>query len=114
MNGLESKRLRLGEALNKVAKVGQALIYAHEHHIFHGGIKPENILLGADGQIFLTDFNLVDNNDLTLYDHITQENIFCYMASEQFTGICDTGSDQYALVCLTHKLFKYGTDRQYY
>ena len=99
-----SKHLRLGEALNKVAQVGQALAYAHKHDIFHGNIKPENILLGADGQVFLTDFNLVNSNGITIRDYIAEEYAFCYMAPEAFAGTCDAKSDQYALGCLAYEL----------
>ena len=49
-------RLELKDALTIVSQVGQALAYAHEHHIVHGNIKPENILLDDNGQAVLTDF----------------------------------------------------------
>ena len=98
------KHLRLGEALNKVAKVGQALAYAHEHDIIHGNIKPENILLDADGQAFLTDFNLINGNSIIIRDSIAEEYAFCYMAPETFSGTCDAKCDQYALGCLAYEL----------
>jgi len=87
-----------------LSQVGQALAYAHEHNIFHGNIKPENILFDANDQAVLTDFNLVSRNDALIRDQTAEEYAFCYMAPEQFAGICDARSDQYALGCLAYEL----------
>src|SRR6266550_6364273 len=87
---LSSGRLELGEALTIVSQVGQALVYAHERNIIHGNIKPENILLEADGHVVLTDFSLVERKDAIIRDQTSQEYAFCYLAPEQFSGTCDT------------------------
>jgi serine/threonine protein kinase len=97
-------RLQLREALAIVSQVGQCLAYMHEHNIFHGNIKPENILFDANDQAILTDFNLVDRTDAIIRDQSTEEYAFCYMAPEQFAGICNAQSDQYALGCLAYEL----------
>ena len=41
-----------------VARLAEALEHAHRQGIAHGDIKPSNILLAADGQPMLFDFNL--------------------------------------------------------
>ncbi|MEM7516702.1 MAG: serine/threonine-protein kinase, partial [Planctomycetota bacterium] len=41
-----------------VAKVAQALQYAHEHGLVHRDVKPQNILLREDGTALLTDFGI--------------------------------------------------------
>jgi serine/threonine-protein kinase len=46
---------RVADLANTVAA---ALVFAHERGVFHGDVKPENILLAADGQAKLTDFGL--------------------------------------------------------
>src|SRR5260370_14620227 len=97
-------RLEVEEALTLVLQVGEALDYAHEQNIIHGNIKPENILFGANGQIFLTDFHLVARNDAIIRDQIEEEHPFCYLAPEQLVGTCDVQSDQYALGCLVYEL----------
>ena len=96
--------LELRDALSIVAQVGEALLYIHEHNIVHGKVKPENILFDANGQVVLTDFSLVDRADAIIRDQASEEYAFCYMAPEQFTGVCDSRSDQYALGCLAYEL----------
>ncbi|HEX3643038.1 MAG TPA: serine/threonine-protein kinase, partial [Ktedonobacteraceae bacterium] len=85
-------------------QVGQALAYAHKHYILHGNIRPENILFNANGEAVLTDFSLVDRKDAILRDQTTEEYAFCYLAPEQFAGMSDARSDQYALGCLAYEL----------
>ena len=97
-------RLELEDALTIVLRVGEALVYLHEHHTVHGNIKPENVLFGANGQIFLTDFLLIARNDAIIRDQSTGEYAFCYTAPEQFTGTSDARTDQYALGCLAYEL----------
>jgi serine/threonine protein kinase len=97
-------RLELREALTIVSQVGEALAYAHQHNILHGNLKPENILFDANGQSVLTDFYLLSRKDAIIRDQATEEYAFCYMAPEQFVGICDARSDQYALGCLAYEL----------
>ena len=101
---LSADRLELGNALTIVSQVGQALVYAHEHNIIHGQVKPENILLDANGQAILTDFSLIDSKDAIIRDQTSEEYAFCYMAPEQFVGTSDARTDQYALGCLAYEL----------
>jgi serine/threonine protein kinase len=101
---LSSKRLELHDALNLVLQVGEALAYAHQQNIFHGNLKPENILFDTNGQALLTDFHLVSQKDAIIRDQASEEYAFCYMAPEQFEGSIDARSDQYALGCLAYEL----------
>ncbi len=47
-----------GDAVAIAIGVAQALSFAHERNIIHRDIKPDNILLGADGRPVLTDFGI--------------------------------------------------------
>src|SRR5579884_4231195 len=44
-----------------VARLAEGLHHAHQRGVLHRDIKPSNILLGADGQPMLLDFNLAQN-----------------------------------------------------
>ena len=47
------------EAVRVVVEVAKALDYAHQQGLIHRDVKPDNILLTADGRARLTDFGLV-------------------------------------------------------
>src|SRR5688500_10198223 len=56
-------RLRQGplgedEARRVVGAVASALAHAHAQGVVHRDVKPENVLLGADGRVLLADFGL--------------------------------------------------------
>src|SRR5260370_24053071 len=101
---LSPRGLELGEALSIVAQVGEALLYAHEHNIVHGQVKPENILLDANGQAILTDFSLVDRKDAIIRDQASEEYASFSLAPSQFQAFSDTGRLYYALVFLAKQL----------
>src|SRR5262249_58789088 len=44
-----------------VARLAEGLQHAHDHGVLHRDIKPSNVLLGADGQPMLLDFNLAQD-----------------------------------------------------
>ena len=54
-----SGALSVEQRLSVIQAVGEALDYAHERGLVHRDIKPANIVLDAQGQPKLTDFDLV-------------------------------------------------------
>ncbi|HEY7359150.1 MAG TPA: protein kinase [Ktedonobacterales bacterium] len=81
-----------------------ALHYAHEEKLIHRDVKPENLLLSADGQVLLSDFGIatVAQNS---HSQDTQEALgtITYMAPEQIQGKPRPASDLYALGVIVYE-----------
>lgn len=50
--------LSLPETLDFISQIASALDYCHAQNILHCDVKPNNILLDEQGQLYLTDFGL--------------------------------------------------------
>ena len=99
-----SVRLSLEEAVGVVIQVGRAVAFAHTQGIVHQDIRPENILLNAQGKALLADFPLgsllVEREPLSRSDRRVRN----YQAPEQMLETAEAASDQYALGCLLYEL----------
>jgi eukaryotic-like serine/threonine-protein kinase len=88
----------LPQILSSVKQVAAGLHYAHERKFIHRDVKPENILVGRQEEVLLSDFGLaaLAHSSASLS---TQEAIgtLPYMAPEQIEGHPRAASDQYAL-----------------
>jgi peptide/nickel transport system substrate-binding protein len=90
--------LPLPQIVSYVKQVAAALQYAHERKFIHRDVKLENMLLGRQQEVLLSDFGLAalahSSGSLS-----TQEAVgtLPYMAPEQIEGHPRAASDQYAL-----------------
>jgi serine/threonine protein kinase/Tfp pilus assembly protein PilF len=69
-----------------VAEVAEGLNHAHQRGIFHRDIKPSNILISAEGQPLLLDFNLAQDQDLDPAQ-ATLGGTVAYMAPEHLRAL---------------------------
>jgi len=90
-----------GAYYRSVARIGiqvaQALDYAHREGVIHRDVKPSNLLLDADGRVWVTDFGLAKTDGSALTQTGDIVGTVRYMAPERFNGWSDPRSDVYAL-----------------
>lgn len=93
----EQGHLSEEEALIIALQIAQGLSAAHDQHIVHRDIKPQNILLGKDGTIKVADFGIaraVSGGTI----NATAIGSVHYFSPEQARGsVCDERSDIYSL-----------------
>jgi tetratricopeptide (TPR) repeat protein len=81
--------------------LAQALHYLHRHHIYHGDIKPENVIVSQEGAVTLVDFGFAQRfGEANPVDHKvhTVKGTLNYIAPELFgKGRYSAASDLYAL-----------------
>jgi predicted Ser/Thr protein kinase len=87
----------LQHTLSLYSAAGRGLASAHQAGIVHGDFKPENVLVGEDGRIRVTDFGLAR----AVHEHAPRfAGTPAYMAPENWRGQpADVRSDQYSF-CL--------------
>ncbi len=81
-----------------VKQVASALQYAHEQKVIHRDVKPENMLLGRQEEVLLSDFGIatVAHSTVSLSAQAAVGTL-ANMAPEQIQGHPRPASDQYAL-----------------
>lgn len=89
-----------GDAVAIAIGVAQALAFAHERNVIHRDIKPDNILLAADGRPVLTDFGIARavSGYVAATGFMMTIGTPAYISPEQAQGrTLDGRSDLYAL-----------------
>lgn len=96
--------LPLPEIVAYTVQVASALQFAHSRRLIHRDVKPENMLLNADGTVLLCDFGIakIMEQSSTMSVH-AQAGTPAYMAPEQAQGDPCPASDQYALAVVVYE-----------
>jgi eukaryotic-like serine/threonine-protein kinase len=98
-------RLPVGEVGKLADGLLDALEHAHGHGIVHRDVKPENVVLSAEGPVLL-DFGIARAVAASGSDRLTRSGIAVgtstYMSPEQITALkeIDRRSDVYSLGCV--------------
>lgn len=98
------RMLTLDEVASIVQNVGKALQHAHQHHVLHLDVKPDNILIDTDGMSKMTDFGIGRLARRGSFGEATAGTIG-YMPPEQLRGEAITEkSDQWAFAVVVYEL----------
>jgi len=100
----KGSRLSLPTVVKYIKQIADALQLAHDQKIIHRDVKPENMLLGANNSIMLSDFGLaVIAHSTKSWKEQDRAGTAQYMAPEQFRGKPVPASDQYSLAVTAYE-----------
>ncbi|MBR0191011.1 MAG: SUMF1/EgtB/PvdO family nonheme iron enzyme [Thermoguttaceae bacterium] len=94
-----------------LAKVADALDYAHSKRVMHRDVKPSNIFIETNGDVLLIDFGLAAEIQNSISQNTSStacrtSGTRPYMAPEQWRGQFQDGqTDQYALGVVAYQLY---------
>ncbi len=98
----------LDQIVAVMSDVAGALTYAHQHGVLHRDVKPSNIVIGTDGNVYLTDFGLARMAQMSA-STMSQDMILGtpqYISPEQASGLknLDSRTDIYSFGVILYEM----------
>ena len=100
----ERQMLPLNAVINYAGQIADGLHYIHWRGLIHQDIKPENLLVGRNRQVQISDFGIaIAARDALASAYSIVAGTPLYMAPEQMSGDPCFASDQYALAVIIYE-----------
>lgn len=99
-NYIEKKaRLSMKEAISIAIQVSMGIEAAHNNHIIHRDIKPQNIIISKDGKVKVTDFGIAKAATSNTITSNVMGSVHYTSPEQARGGFSDEKSDIYSLGC---------------
>jgi serine/threonine-protein kinase len=102
----EQKTLPVDQAVSIAIMICDGVHHAHEKHVIHRDIKPQNILITRQGMVKVADFGIArSNTDSTITFGQNVVGSVHYVSPEQAKGsVVDCTTDIYAIGCVLYEM----------
>ncbi len=104
-NYIEKKaRLSMKEAISIAIQVSMGIEAAHNNHIIHRDIKPQNILISKEGKVKIADFGIAKAATSNTITSNVMGSVHYTSPEQARGGFSDERSDIYSLGCTMYEM----------
>ncbi len=90
-------KLDIKESIGIAIQIAQGIGAAHEQHIIHRDIKPQNVIISKDGKVKVTDFGIAKIASSQTINSEAVGSVYYFSPEQARGGYCDERSDIYSL-----------------